>query len=69
MSTPIFLAPDRYSMDLCNAQSAGGNVALYDPDETVSQLDAAIMVMAEAPYAEGQGDIETLAWQQDAPGI
>ena len=22
------------------------------------------MVMAEAPYAEGQGDIETLAWQQ-----
>ena len=47
-----------------HAQTAGGDVALYDPDETVSQLDAAIMVMAEAPYAEGQGDIETLAWQQ-----
>ena len=47
-----------------HAQTASGDVALYDPEETVSQLDAVIMVMAEAPYAEGQGDIETLARQQ-----
>jgi beta-glucosidase len=28
------------------------------------RLDAVIMVFGEAPYAEGQGDIDSLAWQQ-----
>ena len=47
-----------------HAKAAGGNVALYDPEESPEDLDAVVLVMAEPPYAEGQGDIETLAWQQ-----
>ena len=47
-----------------HAKAAGGDVALYDPEESTEELDAVVMVMAEPPYAEGQGDIETLAWQQ-----
>lgn len=46
------------------ALTAGGDVALYDANEAGPAPDAVIMVMAENPYAEGQGDIETLAWQQ-----
>ena len=42
----------------------GGDVALYDPTEPGAKPDAVVMVMAENPYAEGQGDIDTLAWQQ-----
>ena len=49
---------------VARATAAGGDVALYDPDEDLPELDAVVMVMAEPPYAEGQGDIETLAWQQ-----
>jgi len=47
-----------------HAQQAGGDVALYDPTESGPKPDAVIMVMAENPYAEGQGDIDSLAWQQ-----
>ena len=49
---------------VARATAAGGDVALYDPDEDLPELDAVVMVMAEPPYAEGQGDIATLAWQQ-----
>ena len=47
-----------------HAQQAGGDVALYDPTESGPKPDAVVMVMAENPYAEGQGDIDSLAWQQ-----
>jgi len=47
-----------------HAQRAGGDVALYDPTESGPKPDAVIIVMAENPYAEGQGDIDSLAWQQ-----
>ena len=47
-----------------HANAAGGQVSLYDPEGTGPLPDAVIMVMAEPPYAEGQGDIDTLAWQQ-----
>lgn len=47
-----------------HAKAAGGDVALYDPEESTEELDAVVVVIAEPPYAEGQGDIETLAWQQ-----
>ena len=46
------------------AAEAGGDVGLYEPDEALTELDAVVMVMSEPPYAEGQGDIDTLAWQQ-----
>ena len=46
------------------AKQAGGDVALYDPAELGPTPDAVILVMAENPYAEGQGDIDSLAWQQ-----
>ena len=49
---------------IARAAAAGGDVALYDSDEALAELDAVVMVMAEPPYAEGQGDIENLAWQQ-----
>ena len=49
---------------VARAAAAGGDVALYDSDEALAELDAVVMVMAEPPYAEGQGDIENLAWQQ-----
>lgn len=41
----------------------GGDLQIYDPEESVSAFDAVIVVMAENPYAEGQGDIDSLAWQ------
>ena len=47
-----------------HARQVGGDVALYDPNEPGAKPDAVVMVMAENPYAEGQGDIDTLAWQQ-----
>ena len=47
-----------------HASQVGGDVALYDPTEPGAKPDAVVMVMAENPYAEGQGDIDTLAWQQ-----
>ena len=47
-----------------HAEAAGGQVSLYDPEGTGPLPDAVIMVMSEPPYAEGQGDIDTLAWQQ-----
>ena len=49
---------------LQQARAAGGNVALFDPEEAGAAPDAAIVVMSENPYAEGQGDIDSLAWQQ-----
>ena len=47
-----------------HARQLGGDIALYDPTEPGAKPDAVVMVMAENPYAEGQGDIDTLAWQQ-----
>ena len=47
-----------------HADAAGGQVSLYDPEDSGSVPDTVIMVMSEPPYAEGQGDIDTLAWQQ-----
>ena len=47
-----------------HAQQAGGDVALYVQTESGPIPDAVVMVMAENPYAEGQGDIDSLAWQQ-----
>lgn len=49
---------------IARAAAAGGDVARYDSDEALAEMDAVVMVMAEPPYAEGQGDIENLAWQQ-----
>ena len=49
---------------IARAAEADGDVALYESDETFTELDAVVMVMAESPYAEGQGDMESLAWQQ-----
>lgn len=43
--------------------SGGGELDFYSPEESATDFDAVIVVMAENPYAEGQGDIDSLAWQ------
>jgi beta-glucosidase len=45
----------------------GGGTLLRETDDVVNrEIDAVIYVFGETPYAEGQGDIDSLAWQQGA---
>jgi len=47
---------------------AGGGKAVLSPDGSFTDKpDVAIVVFGETPYAEGQGDVDTLAWQQEDP--
>ena len=48
-------------------ESTGGNAVLSPDGSYTSEPDVAVVVFGETPYAEGQGDIDTLAWQQDDP--
>ena len=42
-----------------------GSAVLASMDPLAERPDVAIVVFGETPYAEGQGDVETLAWQQE----
>ena len=44
---------------------AGGQVALSEDGSLAEKPDVAVVVFGETPYAEGQGDVETLAWQEE----
>lgn len=44
---------------------AGGQVALSEDGSFAEKPDVAVVVFGETPYAEGQGDVETLAWQEE----
>ena len=47
-------------------QALTGGSAVLSVDGTFAQQpDVAIVVFGETPYAEGQGDVGTLAWQQE----
>jgi beta-glucosidase len=43
-------------------QAAGGNAVLAVDGNTDAKVDAAVVVFGEEPYAEFQGDVETLAY-------
>jgi beta-glucosidase len=44
---------------------AGGSAELSVDGSFNQQPDVAVVVFGETPYAEGQGDVGTLAWQQE----
>ena len=44
------------------AEAAGGSATLSVNGEFAQKPDVAVVVFGETPYAEGQGDIETLAY-------
>ena len=46
------------------ADAAGGNVELAASADYKARPDVAIVVFGESPYAEGQGDVGSLSWQQ-----
>ena len=48
---------------IASAVEAAGGRVVAEADEN-TQLTAAIVVFGEQPYAETQGDIDSLAWQQ-----
>ena len=50
-------------------ESTGGNAVLSSDGSYTSKPDVAVVVFGETPYAEGQGDIDTLAWQQTTQKI
>jgi beta-glucosidase len=43
----------------------GGEVTLSVDGSFASKPDVAVVVFGETPYAEGQGDVDTLAWQEE----
>ena len=45
----------------------GGSATLSTDGAFTEQPDLAVVVFGEPPYAEGQGDVDTLAWQQQDP--
>ena len=45
-------------------EAAGGKAILSPDGDTDEDVDVAIFVFGETPYAEGRGDIDSLAWQQ-----
>lgn len=45
-------------------EAAGGAILIGDAAQEADDLSAAIVVFGETPYAEGQGDVLSLAWQQ-----
>jgi beta-glucosidase len=45
----------------------GGSATLSVDGSYTKRPDVAIVVFGETPYAEGQGDVDTLAWQQEDP--
>jgi len=45
-------------------EAAGGEIELSENGTFVNKPDVAIVIYGEEPYAEGQGDIEHLAYQQ-----
>ena len=68
MSMPIFQVPDRYSMDLFNTRkplvaTSHSMIKMRPSHRSMLRL----WLWARPPMLRG-GDIETLAWQQDAPG-
>lgn len=46
------------------AEVAGGSVELAASADYKARPDVAIVVFGESPYAEGQGDVGSLSWQQ-----
>lgn len=47
--------------------NGGGRATLSADGSFTEQPDLAVVVFGEHPYAEGQGDVDTLAWQQQDP--
>jgi beta-glucosidase len=47
--------------------AGGGTATLSINGEYADKPDVAVVVFGETPYAEGQGDVDTLAWQQEDP--
>ena len=45
----------------------GGSATLSVDGSYTKRPDVAVVVFGETPYAEGQGDVDTLAWQQEDP--
>jgi beta-glucosidase len=45
----------------------GGSTTLSVDGSYTKRPDVAVVVFGETPYAEGQGDVDTLAWQQEDP--
>ena len=50
------------------AAASGGKAILSVDGSFAEQPDVAVVVFGETPYAEGQGDVQTLAWQSDSHG-
>ena len=50
------------------AAASGGKAILSVDGSFTEQPDVAVVVFGETPYAEGQGDVQTLAWQSDSHG-
>ena len=48
-------------------EAGGGKAVLSLDGNFTDRPDVAIVVFGETPYAEGQGDVGTLAWQQEDP--
>jgi beta-glucosidase len=67
-SNAIFPGATSIFAGLREALQAGGGKAVLSPDGSFTEKpDVAIVVFGETPYAEGQGDVHTLAWQQEDP--
>ena len=47
-------------------EAAGGVLYTEGDLDSNPEIDAVIVAYGEAPYAEGQGDIQSLAWQQQS---
>jgi beta-glucosidase len=58
-ATSIFAGLQQALTDL------GGSAVLSVDGNFAQQPDVAVVVFGETPYAEGQGDVGTLAWQQE----
>ena len=52
-----------YDGFLEQVNAAGGNIELNVKGEYTQKPDVAVVVFGEEPYAEGQGDVENLAYQ------
>ncbi len=48
-------------------ETTGGAAILSEDGAFTAKPDLAVVVFGETPYAEGQGDVDTLAWQQEDP--
>ena len=67
-SNAIFPGATSIFAGLREALQAGGGKAVLSRDGSFTEKpDVAIVVFGETPYAEGQGDVHTLAWQQEDP--